>query len=109
MEALNSSAAEPAVLVEVRPSDQSGRLISDGAAIERLTGRVGDVQRGVQAGVAALSSSLPTLTAPAGWELASVEAKFGVSLGYEGSVIISSIAAEASFEVTVTFAPARTA
>lgn len=109
MDKLTSDAADPAVLVEVRPTDQSGRLISADAPIERLTNRVADVQRGVQAGVSALSSSLPNLESPVGWDLTSIEAKFGVSLGYEGSVIVSSIAAEASFEVTVTFTPGHSA
>lgn len=107
MEEPTGIATGSAVLVEVRPTDQSGRLISADAPIERLTNRIADVQRGVQEGVSALSSSLPDLRGPDGWNLASVEAKFGVSLGYEGSVIISSIAAEASFEVTVTFTPGR--
>ncbi|WP_194421516.1 CU044_2847 family protein [Microbacterium abyssi] len=106
MGAENQNATEDtAVLIEVRPTNAEGRLISEDSTIERLTGRIDDVQRGVKAGVATLAKSLPELPTPDGWHLASVEATFGVSLGYEGSVIISSIAAEASFEVSVTFSP----
>jgi hypothetical protein len=92
------------VLVAIQPIGASGRRIaagSDPAAL--LSSRIDDVRRGFEAGVEAMGSGLTSVDAPAGWDIASVEAKFGLTLGAEGSIIVSSISAAASFEVTITF------
>lgn len=106
MDDLETNRADLAhVLIEVKPMGQNARQIGARDAFEQIEARVSDVGRGIQSGIAAVAESLPSIAMAQGWAVRSVEARFGVTLGYEGSVIISKVATEASFEVTVAFAP----
>jgi hypothetical protein len=78
-----------------------GREISwhDGA-VERLRDRLSDVQAAVVAGVRAVAADMtPDLS---GWEVAELQAKFGVTLNAEAGVVVSRATTGATFEVTVT-------
>ncbi|GAA1543807.1 hypothetical protein GCM10009827_074440 [Dactylosporangium maewongense] len=78
-----------------------GREISWGDnAVERLRDRLGDVQSAVVAGVRAVAANVtPDLS---GWEVAELQAKFGVTLTAEAGVVVSRATTGATFEVTVT-------
>jgi hypothetical protein len=92
------------VLVRVEPTDRDGRQISSHIdPADSLRSREADIERGIAAGTRVISTSIPTITSPAGWSLDSVEATFGITLGAEGSVIVSKASLEASFEVTVSY------
>lgn len=95
---------DSAVLVRVAPVDTGGRQIKAVLNVaETLESRLDDVRRGVAAGTEAVSASLAGIARPAGWAVESVEAKFGITLGAEGTVIVAKASLEASFEVTVTY------
>lgn len=103
----NDNDVRPGTLVQVEQIGVDGRLISAMSnPAQLLSDRVDDIRRGVQAGAAALGESVSALMPPDGWKMGAVEAKFGVSLGVEGSVILSKATAEATFEVTLRFEPA---
>ncbi len=78
-----------------------GREISWGdGAVERLRDRLSDVQAAVVAGVRAVAANVtPDLS---GWEVAELQAKFGVTLTAEAGVVVSRATTGATFEVTVT-------
>lgn len=92
------------VLIRVEASDRSGRQINRGLnPAQSLRSRRDDIAEGIAAATEVISSSVSTIARPAEWSLDSVEAKFGITLGAEGSVIISKATVEASFEVTVCY------
>lgn len=98
------SDVDPATRVQVVEL-RSGREISFGDGLtERLGKRVDDVRTAVVDGVRAVAASLPDLTTTDGWQLKEVSATFGVALVAEAGVVLSKASAEATFEVTVTFA-----
>lgn len=91
------------ILVRVVPLAR-GREIGWGADVaESLEKRLGDIRRAMAAGTRAVAAGVPDMETPQGWSLSQVEAKFGVTLAAEGSVIVSKASAEASFEVTITY------
>ncbi|MBR7826639.1 hypothetical protein KDK95_10010 [Actinospica sp. MGRD01-02] len=61
-----------------------------------------DIEAAVAEASAVLKDSAARLQDGDGWRVASVEAKFGITLGAEAGVILSKASAEASFEVTIT-------
>ena len=92
------------ILVRVAAIGRTGRQISsrsDPAA--SLLSRRADIERGIAAGTEVISGSISKIESPGGWDLDSVEAKFGITLGAEGSIIVSKASLEASFEITVTY------
>ena len=92
------------VLIRVEALDRSGRQIGWEANLaEAIRSRRDDITRGIAAATEVISSSITAVANPDGWSLDSVEAKFGITLGTEGSVIISKATVEASFEVTVCY------
>lgn len=97
-------AVDATVFVQIEPADRDGRLIANRAgATDRLESRIADVRNGIKAGVAALEASLDDLASPPGWGIDGVDIKFGVSLGVEGSVLITKASAQSTFEITVSF------
>ncbi|MFC5003093.1 CU044_2847 family protein [Dactylosporangium cerinum] len=78
-----------------------GREISWGdGTVERLRDRLSDVQSAIVAGVRAVAANVtPDLS---GWEVAELQAKFGVTLNAEAGVVVSRATTGATFEVTVT-------
>lgn len=92
------------VFIQIAPVDSNGRQISRRTELtQSLESRVDDLRRGIQAGALAISESLPTLEGPKDWSVESVDATFGITLGAEGSVIVSKATAEASLEVTISY------
>lgn len=68
--------------------------------MERLRDRLSDVQAAVAAGVRAVAANVtPDLS---GWEVAELQAKFGVTLSAEAGAVVSRATTGATFEVTVT-------
>jgi hypothetical protein len=68
-----------------------------------LQDRIPDLQAAVGAGVAAVSASLQNLPRPTGWDVATIEATFGVSLTAEGGALIAKAGLGATMDVTVSF------
>jgi hypothetical protein len=98
------TASDESVFVRVAAIDQRGRQIKAPSNIaETLSSRLEDVRKGVAAGTRAVSASMAAVASPNGWQVESVEATFGITLGSEGSVIVAKASLEASFEVTVTY------
>ena len=95
-----SEAVADGVVVQV-VEVAGGREISWGdGAVERLRDRLSDVQAAVVAGVRAVAATVtPDLS---GWEVAELQAKFGVTLTAEAGVVVSRATTGATFEVTVT-------
>lgn len=92
------------VFVRVESTDPSGRQIAGVANLaESLGSRAVDIARGIAAGTEVISGSIANIANPDGWSLESVDATFGITLGTEGSVIVSKASFEASFEVTVSY------
>lgn len=72
--------------------------------VERLLNRIEDIRAAIASGAAAIASGLEDLTAvPSGWGVDEVKGTFGISLAAEADAIITSVSAQASFQVEVTF------
>lgn len=96
------------VLVRVTPLDGGNRQIARGVdPAQTLESRTEDVRRGMKAGSTAICEGIGGLAEPDGWALETIEAKFGLTLGAEGSVIVSKASIEACFEVTLTYSRDR--
>lgn len=97
---MSDAAVADGVVVQVVELS-GGREISWGdGAVERLRDRMSDVQAAVVAGVRAVAANVtPDLS---GWEVAELQAKFGVTLNAEAGVVVSRATTGATFEVTVT-------
>jgi hypothetical protein len=92
------------VLVRVEATDARGREIGGGFdPVDSLGSRAKDIERGIAFGSSVIGDSITKVTSPRGWSVDSVEVKFGITLGAEGSVIVSKASFEASFEVTVRY------
>jgi Trypsin-co-occurring domain 1 len=95
------------VLIQVLETG-SGREIGRGRAFaEQLESRLDDVRQAIIAGARAVADSLDGLPAEPGWQLGEVSASFGVMLTAEMGVLLTKTSAGATFEVTVTFQPAK--
>jgi hypothetical protein len=87
----------------VVPVDE-GREIGWGeSTAEQLRNRLDDIRLAVQEGAQAVADSLEGLPGAKGWQLGEVSAKFGITLTAQAGVILSSVSAGATFEVTVLF------
>lgn len=91
------------ILVRVQPIGPTGRQVGGHDPADALSARSDDIKRGVAAGVGVVSESIAAIKPAAGWSVDSVDATFGITLGAEGSVIVSKASVEASFEITVSF------
>lgn len=100
---MNNASSEKKVLVQVVPVDE-GREIGWGeSTAEQLRNRLEDIRLAVKEGAKAVADSLEGLPGAKGWRLGEVSAKFGVTLTTQAGVILSSVSAGATFEVTVLF------
>ncbi len=92
------------VLIQVVPEE--GREIGWGQnRAERLEARAEDIRRGVETAARMVTESITALPEPEAWKLGEVTASFGLTLTAEAGVLISKVAAGATFEVSLTFKP----
>ncbi len=92
------------VYVEVQGVGPSSQIGADDARLDvTLDKRIGDVQRAIHQGTAAIAKSLKELPSEAGWDVDQVSASFGIQFGAEARVWVAKATAGATFEVTVTF------
>jgi hypothetical protein len=94
------------VYVQVVPVE-AGREIGWGSnLVQQLEERREIIREAIVAGTSTIAGSLAQLSPPSSWEIKEVEASFGITLTAEAGVILTKASAEATFEVTVTFARA---
>ena len=94
------------VYVRVVPVE-AGREIGWGSnLVQQLEERRESIREAIVAGSSTIAESLAQLSPPTSWEIKEVGASFGITLTAEAGVILSKASAEATFEVTVTFARA---
>ena len=99
---MDEVAAGP-VLVQV-VSIEPGREIGWGSNLaEQLEDRMEDVRNAIAEGTRTVADSLPGLPSTTGWRLGAVSASFGLALTAEAGVVLSKVAAGATYDVTVTF------
>jgi hypothetical protein len=67
-----------------------------------LEERRADIEAAVREACEIVQNSVAKVDPKEGWQLKTLEAKFGLTLVAEAGVIVSRASAEASFEVTVT-------
>jgi Trypsin-co-occurring domain 1 len=97
------------VYVQVVPIE-AGREIGWGSnLVQQLEERRESIKEAIVAGSSTIAESLAQLRPPTSWEIKEVGASFGITLTAEAGVILSKASAEATFEVTVTFARADAA
>lgn len=72
---------------------------------ERLEARAKDIRAGVETAARMVTDSITTLPEPEAWTLCEVTASFGITLTAEAGVLISKVAAGATFEVSFTYRP----
>jgi hypothetical protein len=98
---------EPHGEVLIQVVAEEGREIGWGQnRAERLEARAGDIRAGVETAARMVADSITTLPEPEAWKLCEVTASFGITLTAEAGVLISKVAAGATFEVSLTFKPA---
>ena len=92
------------VLVETVQFDSSGgrQIVSRTRATALLQDRRSDIEAAVSEATKIIQDSAANIENKAAWQVKSIEAKFGLTLGAEAGVILSRMSAEASIEVTVT-------
>ena len=78
---------------QIRPHCHTTALLRD---------RADDIQAAVQEASAIVQESVSKVQDKDGWQMKSVEVKFGLVLTAEAGVVLSRASAEASFEVTLT-------
>lgn len=95
---------EHPIVIETVEVDRSGnRQISTRAQpVEFLRDRRDDIQAAVVEAAGVIQESVEGVADKAGWHISKVEATFGIALRVEAGVIISRVATDASFQVTVT-------
>jgi hypothetical protein len=102
-------AAVAGVRVETVELDAVGtrQISSRHRTTTALQERRGDIEAAVNEACQIVQESVANVDARHGWQVSTVEAKFGLTLAAEAGVIISRASAEASFEVTITIERAR--
>jgi hypothetical protein len=97
------------VYVQVVPVE-AGREIGWGSnLVQQLEECRESIKEAIMAGTSTIAESLAQLSPPTSWEIKEVGASFGITLTAEEGVILTKASAEATFEVTVTFARAAPA
>jgi hypothetical protein len=100
-----SESTPPRIYVPVVEISDGGREIGWNSNVsEMLLARVDDIRDAIRAGAASISTGLADLPVVADWHVDQVEASFGITLAAEAGVILSKGSAEATFDVTITFA-----
>jgi Trypsin-co-occurring domain 1 len=96
--------AGPNVRVETVELDASGtrQIKQRSRTTALLRDRADDIESAVQEASAIVQGSVAKVQDKDGWQLKSVEVKFGLVLAAEAGVVLSRASAEASFEVTLT-------
>lgn len=96
--------AEANVRVETVELDPSGsrQIGPRSRTTALLRDRADDIQAAVQEASAIVQESVSKVEDKDGWQMKSVEVKFGLVLAAEAGVVLSRASAEASFEVTLT-------
>ncbi len=96
--------AEVNVRVETVELDSSGtrQIKQRNRTTALLRDRADDIESAVQEASAIVQGSVAKVQDKDGWQMKSVEVKFGLVLTAEAGVILSRASAEASFEVTLT-------
>lgn len=95
---------EANIRVETVELDSSGRrqIGQRSRTTALLRDRAGDIESAVQEASAIVQGSVAKVQDKDGWQMKSVEVKFGLVLTAEAGVVLSRASAEASFEVTLT-------
>ena len=96
--------AEADVRVETVELDSSGarQIRQHTRTTALLRDRADDIEAAVQEASAIVQGSVAKVQDKDGWQVKSVEVKFGLVLTAEAGVVLSRASAEASFEVTLT-------
>lgn len=96
--------AEANVRVETVELDSSGtrQIRQRDRTTALLRDRADDIESAVQEASAIVQGSVAKVQDKDGWQMKSVEVKFGLVLTAEAGVVLSRASAEASFEVTLT-------
>jgi hypothetical protein len=92
------------VRIETVEFDSSGtrQISARRRTTSLLEDRRAEIEAAVRAACEVVQGSVAKVDTQHGWQVTSVEAKFGIVLAAEAGVIVSRASAEASFEVTVT-------
>jgi hypothetical protein len=103
-EARRGLMAEANVRVETVELDSSGtrQIKQRSRTTALLRDRADDIESAVQEASAIVQGSVAKVQDQNGWQMKSVEVKFGLVLAAEAGVVLSRASAEASFEVTLT-------
>lgn len=96
--------AEANVQVETFELDWSGtrQIKQRSRTTALLRDRADDIESAVQEASEIVQGSVAKVQDKDGWQMKSVEVKFGLVLTAEAGVVLSRASAEASFEVTLT-------
>jgi hypothetical protein len=96
--------AEANVRVETVELDWSGtrQIKQRSRTTALLRDRADDIESAVQEASEIVQGSVAKVQDKDGWQMKSVEVKFGLVLAAEAGVVLSRASAEASFEVTLT-------
>lgn len=96
--------AQDNVRVETIELDSAGtrQIRQRGHTTALLRDRANDIEAAVQEASAIVQDSVAKVQDKDGWQMKSVEVKFGLVLAAEAGVVLSRASAEASFEVTLT-------
>jgi hypothetical protein len=96
--------AKADVRVETVELDSSGtrQIKQRSRTTALLRDRADDIESAVQEASAIVQESVAKVQDKDGWQMKSVEVKFGLVLTAEAGVVLSRASAEASFEVTLT-------
>jgi hypothetical protein len=92
------------IRIEVIEVDgRSGRQIGARERVtELLADRRADIRTAIAQAADVVQKSAATLREHEGWQVETLQAKFGVKLAAQAGVILSNASTEASFEVTIT-------
>lgn len=96
--------AEANVRVETVELDWSGtrQIKQRSRTTALLRDRADDIESAVQEASEIVQGSVAKVQDKDGWQMKSIEVKFGLVLAAEAGVVLSRASAEASFEVTLT-------
>jgi hypothetical protein len=94
---------DPPVRIEVAGIDSLGRQIGVRDRVtELLADRAADIRAAVAQAADVVQASATALRGRDGWQVETVQAKFGIKLAAQAGVVLSNASTEASFEITIT-------
>jgi hypothetical protein len=96
--------SDRAIVIETVEIDHLGnrQIGTRTRSAELLRDRRDDVKAAVAETAELIQHSMDGVKEKAGWNISKIEATFGIALKVEAGVIISRVATDASFQITVT-------